>query len=63
MDGIVESSILQKMLNMTSQRLIEKQMILDQNMKILEENEGQTTIREKGNTIKDFNFDKNAKGT
>jgi hypothetical protein len=32
---------------MTSQRLIEKQMILDQKMKILEENEGQATIREK----------------
>jgi len=32
---------------MTSQRLIEKQMILDQKMKILEENEGQTAIREK----------------
>jgi hypothetical protein len=32
---------------MTSQRLIEKQMILDQKMKILEKNEGQTTIREK----------------
>jgi hypothetical protein len=47
MDGIAESSILQKKLNMTSQRLIEKQMILDQKMKILEENEGQAAIREK----------------
>jgi len=47
MDAIVESSILQKKLNVTSQRLIGKQMILDQKMKILEENEGQAAIREK----------------
>jgi hypothetical protein len=47
MDGIVESTILQKKLNMTSQSLIEKQMIVDQKMIILEENERQATIREK----------------
>ncbi len=47
MDGIVQSSILQKKLNMTSQSLIEKQMIVDQKMIILEENERQATIREK----------------
>jgi hypothetical protein len=47
MDAIAKSSILQKKLNMTSQRLIEKQMILDQKMKFLEENEGQATTRKK----------------
>jgi hypothetical protein len=47
MDAIADSSMLQKKLNTTSQKLIEKQIILDQKMKFLEKNEGQVAIREK----------------
>jgi len=40
MDAIADSSMLQKKLNTTSQRLIGKQMILDQKMKFLKKMKG-----------------------